>query len=105
MTIRSDKGYVSGQPRIEGHRIWVSHVIANVFESGLEEYRKDFGLEEQQIREAIDYCRGQNCVGNSVSYCQGCSKNSRHSGEDVWKVAEELHKKLSNENSEPNKQF
>ena len=41
MSIKSDKDYLCGQPRIEGHRIWVSHVIAHVNESGLE-YCKNF---------------------------------------------------------------
>ena len=30
MVIKSEKDYASGQPRIEGHRTSVQHVVANV---------------------------------------------------------------------------
>src|SRR3989338_5382110 len=75
MSIKSDKDYLCGQPRIEGHRIWVSHVIAHVNESGLE------------------YCMNERCVGSAISYCQGCTK-SGEGGEDCWKVAKQVYKKV-----------
>lgn len=93
MAIRSDKGCVGGQPRIEGQRIWISHIILNVKDMGLQEYLEDFDLESERdkIIEAFDYCRKEECVGKVVSYCQDCNKNSRFPGEDVWKIARELY--------------
>mgnify|MGYP005684907713 CR=1 FL=1 len=93
MSITSDKNYVSGQPRIDGHRIWVSHIISHVREMGLDSYIDDFDLEgeEDHIIEALDYCRNERCVGNVVSYCQGCSKHTSSSGEDLWNIAAHLY--------------
>ena len=95
MAILSDKNYVGGKPRIEGHRLWVSHIIANVADQGLEEYIDDFELhgEEQKIREAIEYCMNEDCIGHAVTYCQDCNKCKEFPGEDLWKVAKELYEK------------
>lgn len=92
MSIKSDKDYLCGQPRIEGHRIWVSHVIAHVNESGLE-YCKNFDISERDVRDAIEYCMNERCVGSAISYCQGCTK-SGEGGEDCWKVAKQVYKKV-----------
>ena len=95
MSSQSDKGYVGGQPRIQGTRIWVSHAIANISEMGLEEYMYDFDLSDkkQELKDAIDYCRRELCQNSAISSCQGCNKNVNYPGKDLWKVAEELYKK------------
>ena len=95
MAITSDRNYATGQPRIDGHRIWVGHIVANVAELGLAQYVEDFSLEgkEPDIREAVKYCMGQDCVGNVHSYCQGCNHNVQYPGEDLWKVAQNVYKR------------
>ncbi len=92
MTVKSDKNYVSGQPRIEGHRLWVSHIVGNIVEGGLINYIEDFDLkdEEEKIKEAIEYCRLEKCVGHAITYCQGCNKNKEHPGENVWELAQKI---------------
>lgn len=93
MHILSTPGYVSGQPRIEGHRIWVSIIIANVAQMGLEEFLEDFELkgERDKVREAIEYCMNERCVNNVHRYCHGCNKSQESPGEDLWKKAKILH--------------
>ena len=93
MTIKSDIDYVGGQPRIEGHRLWVSHIVGNIAEMGLTGYIEDFNLrgEEDKIKEAIDYCRFKSCVGHVVNYCQGCNKSAKYPGENVWELAQKVY--------------
>jgi len=105
--IKSDKDCVSGQPRIEGHEISVRHVVANVGCLGLDgciEYFKlgnDEGIEDK-IREAVDYCRNEQCDkdnenGRLESYCHYCTKNEdfkpnkNESKSDVWKTAHKVY--------------
>ena len=92
MTIKSDKDYISGQPRLDGHRLSVAHIVANISQVGLESFVNEFDLhgEEGKLKEAIEYCRNEQCVSKVISYCQGCNKNVTYSGEDLWKVAERI---------------
>ena len=79
MTIESNEGVVGGKPCIEGHRIWVSHVVECIerlrsVERFLEWYPQ---LTRDQVREALDYCRKEQCIGNVIAYCQNCTKDKR----------------------------
>ena len=89
MPIKSDAGYVCGQPRIEGHRIWVSHVVGNAKESGLE-YCENFDISEEDVKDALEYCMNERCVGNAIRYCQDCSKHEA-GFPDCWKIARQLY--------------
>ena len=96
MAILSDSDYVGGKPRIEGHRLWVSHIVEGVLTDGLEGYIKNYSLEgeENKIKEAIDYCRKEQCVGHAITYCQGCSKREESKNDlwNLWTVSGELYK-------------
>ncbi len=112
MVIVSEEGYVSGQPRIAGTRIWVSHVVDSLVGMGsVEEYLRNFShIPREQVKEALDYCRRQECRGKVVSYCQGCTKDKsaplksgiqaeestfeEEKEMDLWEVAERLYKQL-----------
>ncbi len=100
MTICSDKGCVGGQPRMEGTRLWISHVITHVNKSGLDYYIEDFELQDKkaEIKNAIEYCMKENCVDNCVRYCTYCTKASIDPkyGVKFWKIAKKLHKKYLN---------
>ena len=71
MVIKSEKDYASGQPRIEGHRTSVQHVVANVNCLGLEGYVKELWTDDDgqlfdekirdKIKEAVEYCRTEQC--------------------------------------------
>lgn len=97
MSIRSDKGYVSGQPRIEGHRIWVSLVVFGVNADGLERYIDGYDVTKQEVKDALEYCRKEQCAGTAVDYCQDCNKSTDLPGEDVWKIAEKLYNQYFDE--------
>ena len=76
--IVSDEGYVSGQPRIDGHRIWVGHVVEFLQAFGsVEAYLENFPtITREQVRESLEYCMRERCVGRVFRYCQGCKKDS-----------------------------
>lgn len=92
MPIISDINYASGKPVVEGTRLWIGLIVSQLEESSLEEIREDFGLEREQVMEAINYCANQNCLKNCVRYCQGCKKENPR-GVKVWEIAEELKRK------------
>ncbi len=92
MPIETDKNTCSGQPRLEKTRIWVSHAIAHIEDMGLEEYVDEFDIPLAKVKEAIEYCMAEKCVGHAVRYCQGCSKYEGR-GTDLWKVAKQIYEK------------
>ena len=92
MVIRSDEHTLSGQPRLESRRIWVSHVVANVNEMGLNRYCLDYEIPRQEIRDAIEYCMNERCVKSAISFCQGCMKSGE--GEECWKTAKRIYNKV-----------
>ncbi len=96
MFIKSDEDYVGGKPRIDGHRIWVSHIVIGIEAMGLEEYIEDYRLGDDldimnKIKEALKYCMNEKCV-NAIKYCQDCSKDEKGC-DDLWKVAKKLYGK------------
>jgi len=98
MPIMSDSDYCHGMPIIEGHRIWVSHVIANVEEMGINGYAEDFDLSVLDILDTINYCREEKCLKNCLSYCQECGKDKKEypNHKDLSKVAEKIYQEYLN---------
>lgn len=94
--VSSDSNCMSGQPALAGHRLPLAHIVANIADSGFDEYIDDFDLrgEENKVKEAINYCRQEKCA-NAKSYCEGCSKNKDYPGEDLWRVASDLYGKIN----------
>lgn len=97
MVIRSDRGYVGGKPRIEGHTLWISHIVANIEDMGLEGYINDFELEDDpkirnKIREALEYCMNERCIEHALHFCQGCNKN-KIEDEFLWETAKRLYER------------
>ena len=99
MTIRSDKGYVGGKPRIEGTRLWVSLIVTDVEDMGLDSFIEDFELHDKKdkIKEAIEYCMNEQCVDEKgmpkvIAYCDYCAK--RGEGAEIWKLAKKLYDTL-----------
>jgi hypothetical protein len=67
----------------------------NVEMLGVDGYIFDYSIRNdgrEKIREALDYCRKEECIDNVVSYCQDCNKSDTHPGFDVWKIAERLYR-------------
>ena len=99
MVILSDGDFVGGKPRMEGHRLWVSHVVGGVEEAGLVGYIRNYDIQQgvPKIREALEYCMNQSCEGQAIKYCQYCSKNTELSGVNMWEVARRLHEEYFGE--------
>lgn len=79
MQIVSTKDCLGGQPRLDNHRIQVSYIVNFLEQAGsLKTYIKWFPTvdDPKKIREALDYCRNEQCIGNCIAYCQGCTKNT-----------------------------
>ena len=91
MAIVSDAHTLNGRPRLAGRRIWVAHVVAHVNEEGLE-YCNDFGVREEEVREALAYCMRQEC-DDAISYCNGCRK-SELCGKNFWEDARALYERF-----------
>lgn len=92
MSIISDREICSGKPVVQGTRLWVGLIVANAREMGIEEFAKDFDIAPESVREAIEYCAFEQCVSNSLAYCQDCRKRTPRGGE-TWKLAQELKRK------------
>lgn len=109
MPIVSDDDVVGGQPRIDGTRIWVSHVVESMHGLGsLKAYLKTYpGITEAQVREALAYCSRQKCSeGGVYRHCQNCTKDDspppfdapKEEGDepeekrDLWKLAKQLYR-------------
>lgn len=93
MAIVSDSDTLGGQPRIDGRRIPVSHVIANVEEIGVSEYCEDFEIKRDAVRDAIVYCMNQTCDTKAKSYCYGCRKDEPFR-KDLWENAREAYQRF-----------
>ncbi len=78
MSIVSTKGVIGGSPCIGGHRIWVSFVVEYIEKPGsVESFLDSFPqLTRDQVKEALDYCRKEQCVGDVIAYCQDCTKDT-----------------------------
>lgn len=85
---------IYNKPRLEGHRIPISSLIANIDDMGLEEYLEEFDLkdEKEKVRDAIIYCIYQDCEKNYGQFCQGCNKNKEYPGQNLWELAREVYK-------------
>jgi len=100
MAVSSRADFVDGQPAVEGHNFPVRHVVVNVNCLGLEGYFKGFYFSDDvqtrsEIREAVEYCRTEQCdvdneVGNLVSYCQSCVKSGKNKC-NVWEIAQKVY--------------
>jgi uncharacterized protein (DUF433 family) len=95
MEIDSDKDYVGGKPRMKGHRLWIGHVVSGVEILGVDGYIFDYSLGidgREKVREALDYCRNEECIENVVRYCQDCRKREDR-GIEFWKIAEKIYER------------
>jgi len=63
-------------------------------------YIKDFDLkgEENKVKEAIDYCRLEKCIGHAVTYCQGCNKSAKYPGENILIFLKQIYDPRSEKN-------
>lgn len=101
MAIKSDKNIAHGNPYIGGTRIGVSEVVRSVEALGIEDYlEKHPNLAQNQVKEALNYCRNQRCGGNIVESCLYCSKGKDPHvlEQDTWKIANQLYKKYFTKN-------
>lgn len=64
-----------GQPRLEGRRLAVGDIVSlvDVYHEDIGVTMKDFELSLQQIRQALHYCKAQECKNdNPEKYCHNC---------------------------------
>jgi uncharacterized protein (DUF433 family) len=95
--IESTNGVCSGAPRIKNRRITVYNVIGTLYNGdSISEYAKDYEVEENVIKEAIEYCKSLACqTSNVYQYCEGCilrtlnEKEAPFNKDDYYEVISE----------------
>ncbi len=87
----SDRNYISGQPRLRGHRLSVARIVAEIEERGIEGFLEDFDIkdERQKVISVVNYCAGEKCSGKVIRYCYECHKFNPN-GEKLWITAREF---------------
>lgn len=99
--IVSTKDILSGQPRLAGRRISVGNIVFNVaVKDSIHFVTEQYGITEQEIKQALHYCKSLQCVEDRVlQLCNNCTLGGRQEGqpdnieEYNWKRAERLFKK------------
>lgn len=84
--IVSTKDVLMGAPRIEGTRISVYDIVSSLWhDRDIEQYSNDFEITQEEIKDAIVYCKNLKCQKNNVTkFCNGCILNSINEKEIIY---------------------
>jgi hypothetical protein len=78
---------LSGQPRLEGHRLTVRDIVWGALHYDpndpliyfKEREESGVGIDPEKVRQAILYCKERRCILNNVGHaCWGCSLKFEH---------------------------
>jgi uncharacterized protein (DUF433 family) len=94
MGVVSIKNKMGGEPIIKGTKVTIDRIVRSYDLEGVDKCAKRYGINIEQVREAIEYCAGEKCVpdenGNgAIEYCIGCYKRDL-AGELFWERAQIL---------------
>lgn len=91
----------AGQPTLSNTEIIVGEAIKYTEKNGVSSCLEKMGLTNEQLREAIIYCRKRVCEEKAILYCDGCSMRNKEweslkekkARKKCWELADKIYEK------------
>jgi len=95
MVVTHSLDVLKGQPRIENTNFTVETIVRCAENKKIDELCRETGLNDEQIRLALSYCKEKVCTDVFARYCSGCALNSApvKFKRRLWETADKIYTK------------